>query len=146
MDQPTKKQETINEICAAIQTSIPMAADRQAAVCEFVTTTINGDDIVSHIVVAATLSENRAGVLVYVLTNARALKFEIDDKTIGVEGPYLKDIVSVNRKILEDGRSQFEIAWTGGMYGLRYPASEKGVTDFFLRVEQVRNVAGRANG
>ena len=119
---------------------------RKGQISGFISATINGDaDIHAHLVINAGLGENRMGVLVYVLTNVRLIKIEIDDKNVQASSPSLSSIITVDRKLLDGERTSIAITFpNNSVFGLTYPSATQAITDFFQTVDMART-RGAAN-
>jgi hypothetical protein len=111
---------------------------RRASLADFIKTTVNGDEIVSQLIEGAGITKDRRGILVYVLTNLRLIKFEIDDKIVQSSSFPLDTMIGVDRKLAEDGRAAVEVSFQNGSFGLRYAQANQKITDFFTKVDQSR--------
>lgn len=109
-------------------------------------TAINGDtQIIEFLPLQASLSKDKDGLLVYVLTKSKVIKFEIDNEGFRAFSFYLSQFVGVNRSVINkpDGGNNSHVAveFTQGGFGLRYPLGNKEIDSFFLRMEdQARQV------
>lgn len=106
-------------------------------ISQFIATTINGDEYISHVSFRAQLSKDREGLLVYILTSAKVVKIEIDKADTQAFTFYLKDLVGVTRSIANDqsGTNQTIFEFKQGSFGLRYFSDMKWLEDFFSRTE-----------
>jgi len=110
---------------------------RRDVIHNFIATTINGDNPSSYLAVNAGLSENKEGVISYILTDKRLIKIDIDSKGSAESLTYpLNTIIGVERKLDQD-RILFNISFQKGSFGLEYPQSSKKITDFFQEIENL---------
>jgi len=132
-------KESVNQIVTDIfaQKSPEILDSRSDKIRDFVATTINGDVSKSHVVTRANLSKDRKGVLIYVLTNLRIIKIEIDSTDMQSQSFPLSKIISVSRKTDGD-RSEVQVSFENDSFGLRYNQAEATITDFFQKVDQSR--------
>lgn len=142
----TSKILTTEEICKSIfESGFSISEERKQPIKDFVTTTVNGDTVKDYLTITATISKDRDGVLVYVLTNSRLIKIDIDSKTIESTSSFLNEIVGVERKLLEGNTAQVAVNIPNNSFGLRYPSNNETIMSFFQKVEQSRNL-GKASG
>ena len=113
-------------------------SSRRSQIREFIESAINGDTPESYLVINSKLSKDRKGVLVYILTNARLLKIDIDDKDIYSSSPSLNAIINIDRKLLEGNRAQVTIYFQNDSFGLKYSADNQKISEFFQKVDQWR--------
>ncbi len=133
----TEKQQKIEAICNSIFEEESFDDLKKSSIKDFITTTINGDTIITSIVARANLSPNSTGIIVYVLTNLRLIKIDIGQE-IKSSSYFLNTISSIERNLLNDGRIEFGISFQNGAFGLRYPATNQEITAFFQQVEKPR--------
>ncbi len=114
----------------------PKIADkRRDQLQEFIKITVNGDTIEAYLVIQANLRRGKLGVLVYILTNVRLIKIEIDENEI-TSTPFIRDTISVSRKLKEDSKMAVEVTAQNASFGLSYSAEDKKITEFFQKVDQ----------
>ncbi len=110
----------------------------------FLTSVINGDEVVDSIVFPATLREGRKGVLGYILTTTKVIKIEIDEKESKSSPVYLRDVLAVTRTFpgpTGSDRAKVLVEVAQGSFGLSYPVNNQTIDQFFRRVdEEVRKV------
>ena len=131
------KEELLNSIIDDIfkLDSPPVDVGRRKQIGEFVISSVNGDNPVAHLVTNATLGENNKGAIVYILTDLRLIKVDIGAKEIKSNSFPVYTIIGVERKLLDDGRSQFSVSFQSGSFGLKYSQDDKKITDFFQKIE-----------
>lgn len=135
----TKKQEKLTEIIEDIfklNTSIDNTREKQ--INDFIFSAVNGDNPISHLVIDANLGNNNKGIIAYILTNLRLIKIDIGEKEIESTSFPLSTIIGIERKLIEDNRAQFSIAFQNGSFGLRYSQDNKKINDFFQKIDQMR--------
>lgn len=136
MPEETILDKIINEIFQL--TSPKIDETRRSQVHDFISLAINGDEPKDYLVINAALRENRSGTIVYILTNARLLKIDIDDKEIQSTSPSLDAIINIDKKILEGNRAQTIIYFQNENFGLRYSSASQKINDFFQKVDLSR--------
>jgi hypothetical protein len=120
-------------------------ASRKPQILTFLENTINGDTIQEYIVFMANLGEPKGlGVLIYVLTNVRLIKFEISKNDVESFTPNLNTIVNIDRK-LTGNLIQIVINFPNTNFGLTYPSDFQKITSFFQAVDATR-VGGQKPG
>jgi hypothetical protein len=109
---------------------------RKEQIEEFIKTTINGDDIKTFLAINAILRAKISGVILYILTNVRLIKIEIEEKdNINSSSFFLKTITSIDRKIIDRKTVSIDIIFQGTSLGLKYPIDNKKITEFFQAIE-----------
>ena len=111
---------------------------RQPQIRGFIESTVNGDTIDSYLVINANLGKERKGALIYILTNVRLMKIEIDDKDMQSSSPSLNTIVNIDRKLVEGNRARIAIDFQTVQFGLGYSANNRKITEFFQKVDLSR--------
>ncbi len=106
-------------------------------VFEFLKIVVNGDSIKDHLVINASLTKNKSGALVYILTDARLISLSVEESGEVESSSYKLDtMVGVSRKLDED-RIEVEVTFQGNnAVGLRYPISSNIITKFFQKIDQ----------
>jgi hypothetical protein len=141
-------KESLDKIISEVfQLSSPkIKEERRDQVRDFIETTINGDETKKYLVINAGLAKDRLGVLVYVLTNVRLIKIEIDtEQEIKSSSFPLDTIIGVERKLIDGDKAAVEVAFQNGSMGLKYSAKNQTITNFFQEVDQSR-AKGIRNG
>jgi len=135
-----RKKETLNAVIEDIFNLDNSRIDksRKQQVTDFIVTTVNGDNPTAHLVTNANLGENIKGVIVYILTNLRLLKIDIDANEIKSSSFPLSTIIGIERKLIDGNRAQFSISFQNGSFGLRYDSSDQNITNFFQKIDQLR--------
>lgn len=133
-------QDILSKIEAEIfqLTSPQINESRRQQIRAFVDSAINGDTAQDFLVINSTLSKDRTGALVYVLTNVRLIKIEIDNKNVQSTSPSLNTIINVDWKLLEGDRTKVAIYFQNDFFGLAYSALNQKITDFFKKVDLAR--------
>lgn len=128
------KEEFLGSIIAEIFATKDPKIDesRKEQINNFIASTVNGDSTIAYLVVSV-----KNGVIACILTDKRLIKIDIDPKDVQAVSFKLSTISRINRRILEDRREHFEIHFQSGpSFGLKYPAEDKNITEFFQKVEQ----------
>jgi hypothetical protein len=135
-----QKKEAINKIIDNIFMLDNPRIDesRRQIITDFVVGAVNGDEPISDLVLNANLNDNIKGVIVYILTNLRLVKIDIDIKEIQSNSFFLNTIIGIERKIIDD-YEQFSISFQNGSFGLRYSLKDHNITKFFQQIDQVRS-------
>ena len=105
----------------------------------FIDTTINGDNAKAYLIITATLSEKKPGILVYVLTNVRLIKIDIGEIEFQSSSYPLNTIIGVERTLIDDDRAAVKVSFQNGSFGLRYASSNQKIKEFFQKVDQSRS-------
>jgi hypothetical protein len=114
-------------------------ASRRDQVSTFITSTVNGDQTIhAHLVLNAGLGQNRTGALVYILTNLRLIKVEIDERNVQSSSPSLSTLVNVDRKLMDGNKISVSVIFQNDFFGLTYSSTGEAITDFFQQVDQAR--------
>ena len=145
MATPESLNQIINEIFALPNPQI--ASSRRENIASLVQSTINGDSIVDHLSFNANVKPNVMGALVYVLTDRRIVKFDIDPNDIKSVSFPLDTIIGVSRS-LEGGRAGIQLSFQGsGSFGIKYTPPNPKIESFFQKVDQARGskVSGSAS-
>lgn len=113
------------------QSKIPQLTD-------FVRTTINGDEPIVHLVLNINLDHQRRGIITYILTNLRLIKIDIDPNKNEIESNSfpLNTIIGIERKLIDNDKTQFAIAFQNGSIGLKYSLADTKITEFFQKIDQ----------
>jgi len=128
-------EKIVDEVFAI---KIPKISEsRKEEILGFTKDTVNGDDIKAHLVIDVGSGES-AAVLIYVLTDRRLIQIRVEQNTgINTKSNLLRDIQSVERKLMEDDRISFQANFQTNAYGLRYAKENEAATKFFQTLEQV---------
>jgi len=120
---------------------------REQVLKDFIDTAINGDKAESYLVVNADLGNGVDGAIVYILTNLRLIKIDIDSESAELYKFYLRSIMSMENKILPDDHSEFKISFPNGYaFGLRSSGSDKKVSKFLQDMDRVVGEQERKHG
>lgn len=136
----SSKEENLKTIVEDIQKlDTPILGDmRKAKICDFVISTINGDTPTAHLIIGANLGDNNRGIIIYILTNLRLIKIDIDTNEVKSISFPLDTMIGIERKLIDGDLAQFSIAFQNSTFGLRYSPDDKKITDFFQKVDQAR--------
>ncbi len=116
---------------------------------EFLSNTINGDEVKNYIVFDAKNQIKEDVIILYILTNLRLIKVVIKGQAYQSYATFLNQIIGgVNRTVKKDSPESQEIVslfinFKGGNFGLTYTIQDnKAITDFFQEVDSsVHNLA-----
>jgi hypothetical protein len=138
----------ITEISTKI-TNVGIPYD-QENIRSFLTKEVNGDTLTNHLVLVATLSKDRRGLLIYLLTTAKIVKIEITAEGVQSFSSYLKEVTGVNRSLstnVSGNNARVVVEFLQGNFGLFYPANDTQIDNFFQKVDEaVRNIKVAPNG
>ena len=133
---------TLNKILEELFQLTNPAIDksRQSLVSDFIKSTINGDTLQDYLVINCGFGEDRKGALIYILTNVRLLKIQIDESNISSSSPSLSTIINVSKELHSENRAQIEIQFQNDSFNfnLNYVASNQKINDFFQKVDLAR--------
>lgn len=146
---PEKQQKLkaiIDEIFALNAPKIDES--RKSQISDFIISTVNGDNPTDSLVLNMNLGDSKKGAVAYILTNARLIIVDIEEKELQSKIIHLNTITSIERKLIDDNRIQFTIfLQNGAAFGLRYSLSAQNITDFFQKVDRPREShSGGING
>lgn len=134
----TKEECLTNLITEVFAVNSPKIGDaRRPAVEAFIRQTINGDNPLEYLAIAASLTKDKLGTLVYVLTNLRLIKIEIDALEIK-SSSFPINTISGFERTLEGDRAGVKISFQTGSFGLTFSAANDKINDFFQKVDQTR--------
>src|SRR5438552_1953562 len=105
-------EESLNQIAGKIF-ALPYlnaTAEHKAKIVNLIKTTVNGDNIVADLAVSGGVRPGVMGVLAYILTNRRILKFDIDTQDIKSVSFPIDTITGVERT-LEANRAGVTLAF-----------------------------------
>lgn len=136
MIDETMLNKILNEIFELNNPSIDKT--RRPQISEFIKSTTNGDVPADYLVINCILRKNRNGALVYILTDLRLLKIEIDEKNISSSSPSLGSIINIDKKLQENNRAHIAIDFQNDHFGLSYAANNQIINDFFQKVDLAR--------
>jgi hypothetical protein len=136
----TNNKEYLDEILAEIfkLKGNKIEDIRRQQISDFFESIVNGDITQAYLVVNANLKENVQGVISYILTNRRLIKIDIDKAEVESATFPLDTIIGIERKLVDDTRSEIKLSFQNGSFGLRYPPTNKNITEFFQQVDQAR--------
>lgn len=135
----SEKEKTIKKITNEIFNSdFALDSKRKSQVSDFVYLTVNGDLPISHLTIEANLSKDKSGLLVYILTNIRLIKIDIDNQETKSASFFLDKLIGSEYILLDDGKAEVSISFEKCSFGLRYPSQNKEITDFFHKIEKLR--------
>ncbi len=116
---------------------LPKSQTRESikeAILGIIKTTINGDSIITDLVIDVTLKN---AVYIYILTNTKLIQLildannEIESLTLA-----LVDITGIERKSTQDGKMDIRINFSADVVGLTYPVKNNEITAFFQEIEK----------
>lgn len=144
MSNETQINQIIDEIFRLDSPKINEA--RRQQIRGFVESTINGDTAQAYLAINASLEKDKKGAIVYVLTNVRLIKIDIDENEIQSSSFPLDTIIGIERKLVDGDRAQVGVSFQNGYFGLRYSADNKKITEFFQKLDQSRSQGKNPNG
>lgn len=138
-DQPEKQKEIHSIIDDISKLNNPkFDPSRMSQLTDFIRTTINGDEPVAHLVLNMYLDDQRRGIISYILTDLRLIKIDIDPTKNEIESNSfpLNTIIGIERKLIDNDKTQFAISFQNGSIGLRYSPADTKITEFFQKIDQ----------
>lgn len=114
-----------------------ISKDRREKIENFIKGTINGDTSETHAVTGAILGEDRRGVLLYILTNKRAIKIEIDATKERSQTFPLSKIISISRESTGE-KEKIQVYFESDSFGLVYNPQDEHITNFFQALDKAR--------
>lgn len=126
----------IDEILAL--DAFKLSSERSTQILDFIDAAINGDTPELHLTIDANLTKNKLGVIVYILTNMRLIKIDIDTHEIKSVSFFLDKIISIERKLVDGDNTEVLVSFENDSFGLRYPAKSKNITEVFQKIDQYR--------
>ena len=138
---------TLNKILDELfQLNAPVInSSRRPQISEFIKSIINGDTPQNWLVINCRLGKDREGALVYILTNLRLVKVEIDATNIASSTPSLSTIVNIDKKLEDNNRAQVTIDFQTDSFGLKYRADDQKINEFFQKVDLARVAKTQGN-
>jgi hypothetical protein len=138
-EEEQTKEEALNAIIEDIfiLDSPKVDESRKKQISQFIVSTVNGDTPVARLVLNANLDENKKGVIVYILTNLRLIKIDIDENDIQSKSFPLGTIIGIERKLV-GGMAEFSVSFQNGSFGLKYSSDDQNITDFFQKIDYTR--------
>lgn len=132
------KEETLNTITDDIlKLDTPIMGEaRKKQINNFIISTVNGDTPTAHLIISANLGDNNRGIIIYILTNIRLIKIDIDTSEVKSVSFPLDTMIGIERKLIDGDLTQFSIAFQNSTFGLRYSQDDQKITDFFQKVDQ----------
>lgn len=109
---------------------------RKEQIYDFIKSAVNGDALESDLVINAKLSETSRGIIVYILTDVKLIKVEINQTEVSSKIFPLNTLLSIERKLLENDTEQFSVSFKSGAFGLKYDQKKQEITAFFQKIEQ----------
>lgn len=135
-------QYIVKLISDLFQTANPKIDEaRRQQIQQFVTSTINGDNPQDHLIVNATLAKDKQGTIIYILTDVRLIKIDIDGQEVLSSSFPINTITNIERKLVEGDRAQIGVYFQNDYFGLRYAADNQKIIGFFQKVDQSRTKA-----
>jgi hypothetical protein len=124
-------------------TSPKIDDSRRPQIKDFIDSAINSDTVSEHLVISCFLGKDkdgadRDGALVYLLTDTRLIKIEIDQNSILSSSPTLTSIIKIDKKLEDNDAAQVSIEFQNDYFGLRYSATNTEITQFFQKVDAKR--------
>jgi len=116
----------------------PINSSRRPQISEFIKSIINGDTPREYLVINCNLGKDREGALIYILTNLRLIKIEVDASTFSASTPFLATIINIDKKIGEGMKAQVKIDFQNDSFGLIYAANNQEINEFFQKVDSAR--------
>ena len=113
-------------------------SSRRLQISEFIKSILNGDAPQDWLVINCRLGKDREGALIYILTNIRLIKVEIDATNVASSSPSLSTIVNIDKKLEDSNRAQVTIGFQNDSFGLKYRADDQKINDFFQKVDLTR--------
>lgn len=108
---------------------------RRPQISEFIKSNVNGDTPREYLVINCNFGKEKKGALVYILTDVKLLKIQIDEKDLSSSSPHLSTIININKKLKEEGRAHIEIQFQNDSMGLEYSANNQQINGFFQEVD-----------
>jgi hypothetical protein len=116
---------------------------REKQISDFLEITINGDEIKESLVINVTFGKDRAGAGIYVLTNVRLIRINVEPTEIKSSDFFLNKI-NIEWKVSDGNRTEIKVSAGTAFINLVYSDQEN--TDFFKKVDQARVAAEGRNG
>lgn len=110
-------------------------SSRRPQISEFIKSTTNGDTPKEYLVINCDFGKERKGALIYILTDVKLIKIQIDEKDLSSSSPLLSTIVNINKKLKEENRAHIEIQFQNDNFGLEYNANNEKINEFFQKVD-----------
>lgn len=123
--------ELIEEVFALDDPAVDKS--RHQEVRDFVIRAINGDDPKRHLVI--NIDETAS---IYILTNLRVIKVDIDAKKIWSSSFVLSGITIETEKLRDDANMQTKLLFQGNSFGLIYPLGDEEPSRFFQAIDDLR--------
>ena len=139
---PDKKDCVLKIMDKLFKLDSPKMGDQNKEnLSDFIATTINGDTPDAYLVVNAYVRKEVPGALIYILTNKRLIKIDIDQNLNDIKSSsfFLSAIIGIERKLMDGGNTAaVEVAFQNDSFGLKFSPKDKSVIDFFQQVDQAR--------
>ncbi|MFA6216267.1 MAG: hypothetical protein WDL87_01240 [Candidatus Omnitrophota bacterium] len=126
----------LDEIFALTEPTINKS--RRSIIGEFIKSTVNGDTPQKYLVINCNFGKDRRGALVYILSNIKLIKIEIDDKNTSSSSLSLSAIINIDKKLQDNNIAEVAIYFQNDSMGLIYAADNKKINDFFQEVDLAR--------
>jgi hypothetical protein len=114
--------------------------ERTQQIRKFIDSTVNGDAIQAHLTISANLDETKKGIIIYIVTNLRMIKVDVNKVTEEITSSIfpIDTITGIERKLLKDGKAQVKILFPNSFFGLIYRSDDEAVNDFFQKIDLAR--------
>ena len=141
---PNKEQALKSIIKEIFDLDSPKIDDsRKTAFSEFIVSTVNGDNPTAWLVLNVSLTDNKSGIMAYILTDARLIKIDSDGLEIESSSFPLNTIIGIERKLIDGGeRALFSVSFQNGTFGLKYSPTDRKITEFFQQIDHSRSANG----
>lgn len=104
----------------------------------FIETTVNGDDVKESLSISAVLGKDKEGVIVYILTNIRLIKIDINSNTSEMKSSdFFLNKMAIEWKVDIQG-TEIKISSQPHSFSLKYPGQRTDITTFFKKVDELR--------
>lgn len=134
------KESIINRILDEIfaQKVSSVQENRRNDLYSFMNLVINGDQLNHYIVISARVTKEEDGVLVYLISETRLLKFDITSKEVSSSFK-LDDISGITYSREQEKRSIDVFIKDSKWFGLQYDKSDAAkIEDFFQKLDDLR--------
>ncbi len=136
-----EKTKILDEITKEIFSDIKSSPnkDEAAKISAFIKLIVNGDMPIDYLKIDANLTKNKPGIIVYILTDRRLIKIDIDTATAAIKSSnfIISKIISIDFNLAQ-GKTEVLVNFENGSFGLSYPFENDKITEFFQKVDQLR--------
>lgn len=133
-------QTKINSLLELIEKNKGQCIFDSEKLRSFIVSAVNGDPLIESLMLNATLSKDREGLLIYILTSSKIVKIEIDNQGFNSMSNYLSQVVGINRGLIKDENgnsfSKLKIEFSQGSFGLNYPEGTTKIDSFFSKFDE----------